>query len=194
MRSSNWHILPGRGDQNLSQISHDVERYIRHGQDLELFREVAADLGNRAIGLSQQLVHNIASQEAIDNLVDDLALEELKIFARSHLAEVALKELIEISRGISIGGKGKRLVLAVKESGVSRRKVYGDEESGLVYKGDKPLEPGATLEGKIMHFSSSPAQGGRLEIENFLARSIVTGLVDPKTGGPRVGLDILAKG
>lgn len=192
MGRSKWQVIEGRGEQILSSISTDVERFNLYVQQLKPVTALVSGAERQLVGLTQRITSDLFSPEDIERRLDSLSPEELRLFARAHLAELVMGQLIEISSGKGFG-IGKRAAITVIRGGVTRQKVNGDEVHGTFYKDLRHLEAGERLEGRILRFGSEPAKGGRLTIERGLAKSIVAGLVNPVTGESQVSLEILAK-
>lgn len=107
---------------------------------------------------------------------------------------MALQRISALTDGGTLfrAGRGLARVTVVKE-GVLRSVGLIEEGHGIHrLRQSQPVEPGAQIKGKVWEFTASPQLGGRLRLEKW-GTTLLTGLVDPSTGEPRVELDILAK-
>jgi hypothetical protein len=194
--SKEWHVMDGVGERILSRISDDVRLWnLNEGHLSDLATEVAvheltADPISKAIDRAAEsgFLHDL------DKIADDLSEEERKAIVLAQIGKQALARSKGLERGTGFGQQEKKARIRVLDHGVAVRRGIIEEGHQIHILGrTRRPEPGAVIAGKVWRLEGRPPHGGILRLENW-GTTVVTGLVNPVTGEPRVQLELLAKG
>jgi len=186
----------GNGQKHLEQIGAEALLWRANAQHADSIRASAALCKIQGESVAGALVDNALREGTLGQLFVDL--EELETqpildIVRASVLRTAALRLKELKQGTAFDVYGRRAHVKIEAAGVMVATAFGDSHRGYFRRRERPAEVGEIFRGPMEEFNSAPAAGGRLQLGRFLDTAILGGLVDRRSGEPRVKMDIFMR-
>jgi hypothetical protein len=194
-----WSLLEGQGEAYLDLLGQKAKEWQQYGDVLPTLQTDKANLETRAANIGYDAIR-FASRDGfladIDRVVvEKLDEEEKLLIIRSFISNAAFERLERLRRGPNTLPlcSGSKVVVTAIQGGAKKQNGFIEEGHGIRVLG-KPhaMQEGEVVRGIIREFDISPRRGGYLHVDTWRS-TVLSGLVNPATGEPRIRLELYEK-